>query len=114
MVRLYHCRTLYVGPERNSIRGIIRDVDWKDLAYQLDLINQTASIQGTCNMESDPVTCYLREVLDRFIQSQPCETCNKTVEKITTALEKLGSRYGKNVNELRRMFAMGELYVCVV
>ena len=85
----------------------MRDVDWKVLAYQLDLTNQTTSIHGACTKELDPVTCYLREVLDRFIQSQPVEHCNKTVEKIVIALMELGSRYVKEATELRT-FATGE------
>ena len=96
-----------VGPERNSIQDILRDVDWKVLAYQLDLKNQATSIHGACSKELDPVTCYLREVLDRFVQSQPVELCNKTVEKIVIALDKLGSCYVKEATELRT-FATSE------
>ena len=65
------------------------------------------SIHGACSKEFDPVTCYLREVLDRFIQSQPVEHCNETVEKIVIGLDKLGSRYVKEATELRT-FATGE------
>ena len=54
------------------------------------------------------MTCYLREVLDRFIHSQSPEACNKTVEKIARALEKRGGHYVKEATELRRMFATGE------
>ena len=54
----------------------------------------------------------MREVLDRFIHSQPFEICDRTVEKIAIiALEKLGSRYGKAIHELR-IFAISELYCC--
>ena len=60
------------------------------------------------------MTCYLREIIGRFIDSQPPETCNKTVEKIAIALEKLGKRYWKEVHELRRMIATGELCVHVL
>ena len=53
------------------------------------------------------MTCYLREILTRFIQSRPPELCNITVEAIAMALKKLGGRYGKEVNELRGMFTAG-------
>jgi hypothetical protein len=53
----------------------------------------------------------LREVLGKFIQSQPPETCNKTVEKIATALEELGSV--KEAHELRRMFATEHFSGCM-
>ena len=78
---------------------------------ELDLTNQTTSIHGACNRDVDPVNCYLRQVLNKFIQSQPPETCNRTVEKIVVALEKLGKKY--EATELRRMFITGESCVHV-
>ena len=105
---------VYIGPERNSIQEKLINVDWRVLTDQLDLTSQTRSIHGACYKELDAVTCYLREIIGRFIDSQPSEVCNKTVEKIAIALEKLGRKYWKEVHELRRMIATGELCVHVL
>ena len=105
---LFH--TISVGPEQNSIQNILRDVDWNILAYQLDLKNQVKAIDAACSVkDQDPLTCRMREVLSRFIQTQPPETCNKTIEKIAVALEKIGNRYVKETFELRGM--TGEMCV---
>ena len=77
------------------------------MVNELDLTNQLTSIHSACRTDLDPVNCYLTQVLNKFIQSQPPETCNKTVEKIVIALEELGNHY--EATELRRLFITGEL-----
>ena len=54
----------------------------------------------------------MRQVLNKFIQSQPSETCNRTVKKIVIALEQLGNYY--EATELKRMFIPGELCIQVL
>ena len=84
----------------------MKDVDWEVLADELSLTGQKGSIRDTCKSDHDPVTCYLREVISRFIQAQPPQKCKKTVEKIVKALENLGDRYAREYNELRTVFSI--------
>ena len=51
--------------------------------------------------------CYFREVVSRYIQSQPEESCDNTRRKIVTALKELGY-----VNEASRLMG-GELYITI-
>ena len=97
---------LCIGPERNRLQDKLKDVDWEVLADELNLTGQKASIRGTCNHEHDPVTCYMREVISRFIQAQPPQICKKTVEKIVKALENLGDRYVREYSELKTVFSL--------
>ena len=101
-----YCHTISAGPERNRIQHKLRDVNWRDLVNELDLTYQLASIGEACSREHDPAACRLAGILERFIQSQPSETCKRTVEKIVVALEKLKNHY--QATELRRMFMIGE------
>ena len=101
-----YCHTISAGPERNRIRDKLRDINWRDLVNELDLINQLTSIGEVCSKEHDPMPCRLAEVLERFIQSQPSESCKETVEKIVVALEQLENHY--QATELRKIFLTGE------
>ena len=69
---------------------MLNDVNWKTLADQLNLQDQVAAIQDICNREIDIRPCYFREVVSRYIQSQPEESCDNSRRKIVTALEELG------------------------
>ena len=64
------------------------------------------SIRAACSSVIDQEICCLREVLGRFIQSQPPEICDKTVEKIAIALVDIGSHY-----ELKQIFTKGKSHV---
>ena len=69
---------------------MLNDVNWKALADQLNLQKQVASIQDICHREIDIRPCYFREVVSRYLDSQPIESCDNTRRKIAEALKKLG------------------------
>ena len=100
--------------ERNRIRKKLRDADWSDLVNELELTNQLTSIHGACSRDLDPVNCYLRQVLNKFIESRLHETCDRAVEKIVAALESLGKHYQATAADLREMFLTGESCVHMV
>ena len=50
-------------------------------------------------------TCYLKEVVKRYIQSQPGEPCNESVRKIVNALKGLG-KYEKEATNLIAKFKL--------
>ena len=79
------------------------------LANALNIMDQKDAIFKTCTRDPDPATCELREVLNRFIDTQPPESCKETVMKIVIALESFGDRYVKKSNELKRMFSLGDI-----
>ena len=108
---------LCIGPERNGIQAVLNDVNWKALADQLNLQDQVASIQEICNREIDIRACYFREVVSRYVQSQPKESCDNTRRKIVIALEELG--YVKEASrlmggEISMYFADHILLACVL
>ena len=105
----WHIITISVGPQRNKMQDILRDVDSAALIDELELTNHKSSIHKICVMDPNPATCSLREILKRFIHAQPPQNCEKTVEKIVIALENLGDHYVKEANELREMFSTGDL-----
>ena len=100
----YSC---FIGPQLNHIEAILSDIEWKTLAQQLKL-NQMAAIHGACQNEMDPTPCKLREVVRRFINSQPLESCCDTVEKIATALEELTSPHILQASKLRLLLCDSE------
>ena len=79
-------------------------VDWKTLADQLNLKDQVADIEEKCNSRRP---CHFREIVSRYIQSQPDESCDNTRRKIVKALEEL--RYVNEASRLRGL-KLGELY----
>ena len=85
--------------------AVLKDVPWKDLADQLDL-GQNTAIETTCR--NDPASCYLKEVVKRFMSTQHAEPCRRTVEKIVTALEGLSPPHVKVASELRKKFNLGK------
>ena len=93
------------GPERNAIQEVLRDVDWKLLANQLNLVGQVSAIELTCLRQTSD-SCYVREILDRFIHSQPLESCQETAEKLVRALQELGGKLVYEINQLKVMFKM--------
>ena len=83
-------------------------VDWEALANQLNLQDKVAAIQDKCSSRNDIRPCYFREVVSRYIQSQPEESCDNSRRKIVTALEELG--YVNEAGRLRELI-VGELHV---
>ena len=83
----------------------MNNVNWNTLAYQLNLQKQVAAIQDICHREIDIRPCYFREVVSRYIQSQPEESCDNTRRKIAKALEELGY-----VNEASRLMGGEFIY----
>ena len=90
-----------IGPQRNQIVSILDGVDWVELANQLNLENEIHDIVGACQQEN-PVACRLRQIVDRFINSQRLEPCYTTVENIAGALEALQFPHTKKADQLRR------------
>ena len=90
---------------------MLNAVDWKTLADQLNLQDQVAAIQDICHREIDIRPCYFREVVSRYIQTQPEESCDNTRRKIVKALEEL--RYVNEASRLRTLI-VGELYQHIV
>ena len=86
---------------------MLNDVNWETLAYQLNLQDQVDDIQDECNSKTDKRPCYFREVVSRYIQSQPEESCDNTRRKIVKALEEL--HYVNEASRLRELI-LGELY----
>lgn len=80
---------------------MLKDVNWEDLADQLDLDDKVTSIEVACTNERRAIraTCYLKAVLKKYIQSQPSESCDMTVGKIAEALDELG--YINEASQLR-------------
>ena len=101
---------LFVGRERNTIVGVLRDVSWEELADQLGLASQSTAIETGCSTEIRAVraTCYLNAVVKRYIQSQPDEACKESVGKIVNALKGLGNRYEKEATNLIAEFKLSE------
>ena len=66
-----------------------------------------ADIQDICHREIDIRPCYFREIVSRYIQSQPEESCDNTRREIAKALKELGY-----VNEASRLMG-GELYITI-
>ena len=85
---------------------MLRDVNWEDLADQLDLDDRVTSIDVACTNERRAIRamCYLREVVKKYIQSQPSESCDLTVGKIAKALDELGY-----INEASQLIRISEL-----
>ena len=95
------------GPDRNRIQGVLRDVPWK-------MLNQNNAVHEACKNEgSDRAECHIREIIN---WSQSSESCQDTVKKIITALEKLATPYVKQASELWGMFGEGEhvLIDCII
>ena len=69
---------------------MLNDVNWNKLADQLRLHNQVADIQELCSRVFDIRPCYFREIVSRYLDSQPEESCDNTRRKIAKALKKLG------------------------
>ena len=95
----------------------MNDVNWKALAYQLNLQDQVAAIQDICYREIDIRPCCFREVVSRYIQSQPEESCDNTRREIAKALKELGyvniaSRLMGG--EISMYFADKILYACAL
>ena len=74
-------------------------MDWKALANQLNLNKEVPAIDVACQQQENPLLCKLRELVERFINSQGLEPCHTTVEKIASALEALTQI--KRADELR-------------
>ena len=87
-----------IGPQRNQIVSILDGVDWVELANQLNLEDEIHAIAGACQQEN-PVACRLRQIVDRFINSQDLEPCYMTAEKIAGVLEAL--KYTKQADLIR-------------
>ena len=87
-----------IGPQCNQIVRKLHGVDWQELANQLNLEDETQAIAGACQQEN-PVACRLRQIVDKFINSQDLEPCHMTVEKVASALEKL--KYTKQAGLIR-------------
>jgi hypothetical protein len=87
------------GPQCNQIVRILHGVDWEELANQLNLEDEIPTITGACQYQ---VACRLRQIVDRFINSQDLEPCHMTVEKIASALEELHFPHTKKAEQLRR------------
>ena len=79
-------------------------VDWEALANQLNLQKQVADVQEKCN---NIRPCHFREIVSRYIQSQPEESCDNTRRKIVKALGEL--RYVNEASRLRGL-KLGKLY----
>ena len=91
----------FIGPDRNAIIEAVLNVNWNTLAYQLNLQDQVAAIHDICNREIDIRPCYFREVVSRYIQFQPEESCDNTRRKIAMALEQLG--YMNKASHVRKL-----------
>ena len=89
----------FIGPELNDIQKVLNDVNWETLSYQLNLGHQVAEINALCRMKIHIRSCCLREMISRYIQSQPVELCDDTRRKIAKALEDLG--YVNEASHLR-------------
>lgn len=92
------------------ICNILRDVPWTYLAVELGLpYGETATIQTICMIELNG-DCFVREVVIRFIHSQPLESCWDTMVKIAKSLK----HRPRVVSELKDTFQfVGECIIAV-
>ena len=100
---------IYIGPEKNDITDVLMGVNWKQLCYQLKLQGKKrcTAIESACNdaKNADKAACYLMELINEFINSQPYEQCKITVGKIAEALKDL--HYMNKATHLQTKFGIG-------
>lgn len=95
------------GVQEEKIKGILRDVDWKDLAIHLGIKSQTVSIHTACKNDIDPAPCLLREVIGRFMNTRDYnEPCHITVEFIATALDNFNTPRTNEATHLRKLWQL--------
>ena len=91
----------YIGPQQNEIARTLKKVDWESLANQLHVENEISSIYEPCKNNEDPASCRSRKILKIFMDNQDNESCQKTVEKIASAVEEI--HQSNQASQLKRL-----------
>ena len=84
-----------------SISGVLtRVTDWKRLAGLLNVGN--SDILADCAQDLAQASCFRREVVRRYCNSQHSEDSSKVAEDIAKVLEQIG--HNLQAKELRKLF----------